>query len=136
MNEYFPLFFLIIDELKKLIVARGKQRTLQESGNRENDMELDENDLYALEDDDEMLLELDDDGDDDLLQSLNRGGGSKVNNELDHQGEKDDSSGTESEDYSDDDDEEGEDEDEDEEDEDRAREALSRMLFQYGDSGA
>ncbi|KAF9310817.1 hypothetical protein BG003_008063 [Podila horticola] len=128
--------YSVPDELKKLIVARGKQRTLQESGNRENDMELDENDLYALEDDDEMLLELDDDGDDDLLQSLNRGGGSKVNNELDHQGEKDDSSGTESEDYSDDDDEEGEDEDEDEEDEDRAREALSRMLFQYGDSGA
>ncbi|KAG0085529.1 hypothetical protein BGZ93_006231 [Podila epicladia] len=124
-----------LDELKKLIVARGKQRTLKESGNRENDMELDEDDLYTLEDDDEMLLELDDDGDDDLLQSLNRAGGSKVNDDLGHHINKDDSSGAESEDYSDEDDEEGEDVDEDEEDEDRAREALSRMLSQYGDSG-
>ncbi|KAG0016782.1 hypothetical protein BGZ82_000943 [Podila clonocystis] len=134
-TDHVPGIDTSLDELKKLIVARGKQRTLQASGNRENDTELNEDDLYALEDDDEMLLELDDDGDDDLLQSLNRGGRSKVNNELDHQGDKDDSSGTESEEYSGEDDEEGEDEDEDEEDEDRAREALSRMLSQYGDAG-
>ncbi|KAF9329532.1 hypothetical protein BG006_007396 [Podila minutissima] len=134
-TDHEPSADTSLDELKKLIVARGKQRTRQGSENRENDMELDEDDLYALEDDDEMLLELDDDGDDYLLQSLNRGGGSKVSNELGHQGNNDDSSGTESEDYSDEDDEEGEDEDEDEEDEDRAREALSHMLSQYGDSG-
>lgn len=130
-----------------MIVARGKQKTLQDSGNRENNMELDEDDLYTMEDDEdddeEMLIELDDDGDEeeeeDLLRSLHRGGGSKVNEKPQpgpDQRNKVDSSGTESDDYGDEDDGEGGDEDEeDDEDEDRARDALQRMMSQYGVPG-
>ncbi|KAF9375462.1 hypothetical protein CPC16_000715 [Podila verticillata] len=136
-----------LDALKRMIVARGKQKTLQESGSKENNMELDEDDLYTMDndedDDEEMLIELDDGGDEEeeeeLLRSLHRGGGSKANEKPQpgpDQRNNNDSSGTESDDYGDEDDGEGEDDDEDDdEDEDRAREALQRMMSQYGVPG-